>query len=113
MTRLTLKQLRDLFELREILELGAIERAAGRISDEQLEEMEGIYSDYSGDDDESYARYTAENRRFHCLIAQATGNQELTEILGHVHDRLTRFMVMRRAGKTMDSGSITGGIRPS
>ena len=100
-TRLTLKQLRDLFELREILELGAIERAAGRISDEQLEEMEGIYSDYSGDDDESYARYTAENRRFHCLIAQATGNQELTEILGHVHDRLTRFMVMRRAGHSM------------
>jgi DNA-binding GntR family transcriptional regulator len=100
-TRLTLKQLRDLFELREILELGAIERAAARISDEQLAEIERIYAGYSGDDDESYARYTAENRRFHCLIAQATGNQELAETLGHVHDRLARFMVMRRAGRSM------------
>jgi DNA-binding GntR family transcriptional regulator len=97
-TRLTLKQLRDLFELREILELGAAERAAKRISDEQIAEMERTYAGYTGGDDESYARYTAENRRFHCLIAEATGNQELTEVLGHVHDRLARFMVMRRAG---------------
>jgi DNA-binding GntR family transcriptional regulator len=100
-TRLTLKQLRDLFELREILELAAVERAVIRISDEQVAEMERVYAGYTGDDDESYARYTAENRRFHCLIAEATGNQELTEMLGHVHDRLARFMVMRRAGKGM------------
>lgn len=102
-TRLTLKQLRDLFELREILELAAVERAAIRISDEQMAEMERVYAGYTGDDDESYARYTAENRRFHCLIAEATGNQELAEMLGHVHDRLARFMVMRRAGKGMQS----------
>jgi DNA-binding GntR family transcriptional regulator len=100
-TRLTLKQLRDLFELREILELAAVERAARRISDPQIGEMERTYAGYSGDDDESYDRYTAENRRFHCLIAEATGNQELTEMLGHVHDRLARFMVMRRAGHNM------------
>jgi len=100
-TRLTLKQLRDLFELREILEMAAVERAASRISEEQIIEMERAYTGYSGDDDESYARYTAENRRFHCLIAEATGNQELTEMLGHVHDRLARFMVMRRAGHSM------------
>jgi DNA-binding GntR family transcriptional regulator len=103
-TRLTLKQLRDLLELREILEIAAVKRAASRISDEYIEELEGVSAGYTGDDDESYARYTAENRRFHCLIAEATGNQELVETLGHVHDRLARFMVMRQAGKTMQSG---------
>ncbi len=100
-TRLTLKQLRDLFELREILELAAVKRAASRISDQELEEIERVYAGYTGDDDDSYARYTAENRRFHCLIARATRNQELTEMLGHVHDRLARFMVMRQAGHSM------------
>ena len=100
-TRVTLKQLRDLLELREILEIAAVKRAATRISDDHIEEMERVYAGYTGDDDESYARYTAENRRFHCLIAEATGNQELAEMLGHVHDRLARFMVMRQAGKSM------------
>jgi GntR family transcriptional regulator, rspAB operon transcriptional repressor len=100
-TQLTLKQLRDLFELREILELAAVERAARRITEKQIDELEGVYQGYTGDDDESYDRYTAENRRFHCLIAQATGNQELVQQLGHLHDRLARFMVARRAGEAM------------
>jgi DNA-binding GntR family transcriptional regulator len=102
-TRLTLKQLRDLLELREILEIAAVKRAAARISSEHIKELEGVFAGYSGDDDESYARYTAENRRFHCLIAEATGNRELSEMLGHVYDRLARFMVMRQAGKSMQS----------
>lgn len=99
--QLTLKQLRDLFDLREILELAAAERAARRITPEQLEELEGVSAGYTGDDDDSYARYTAENRRFHTLIAQATGNHELAEMLGNLHDRLARFMVLRHAGETM------------
>lgn len=100
-TRFTLKQLRDLFELREILELAAVERAACRISDEQVEALDRVYAGYSGDDDDSYARYTYENRQFHCLVAEAAGNRELAELVARVHDRLARFMVMRRAGETM------------
>jgi len=100
-TQLTLKQLRDLMELREILELAAAERAATRITGEELAVLETVHAGYTGDDDESYARYTAENRRFHTLIAYATGNQELAEALGHLHDQLARFMVMRRAGQLM------------
>lgn len=100
-TQLTLKQLRDLLDLREILELASVERAATRITEKQLKELEAVYAGYTGDDDESYTRYTNENRRFHCLIAQATGNHELAAMLGHLHDRLARFMVLRRAGQTM------------
>jgi DNA-binding GntR family transcriptional regulator len=100
-TQLTLKQLRDLFDLREILELASVERAAKRITPEQLEALEGVSAGYTGDDDESYARYTAENRRFHTSIAEATGNKEMAEMLGNLHDRLARFMVLRHAGETM------------
>jgi DNA-binding GntR family transcriptional regulator len=59
-----------------------------------------VHAGYTGDDDESYDRYTDENRRFHRLVAEASGNEELTALLTQVHDRLARFMVMRRGGKS-------------
>ena len=101
-THITLKQLRDMLELREILEVASIERAAVRITDEQLEQLEHVHAGYTGEDDESYDRYMDENRRFHYLIAQASGNQELAEMLGRLHDRLVRFMALCRAGETLE-----------
>ena len=100
--RITLKQLRDLLELREILELASVEQAAARITDEELEQLVRVHSGYTGDDDESYDRYTDENRRFHYMLAEASGNHELAEMLGRLHDRLARFMVIRHAGQTME-----------
>lgn len=99
---ITLKQLRDLLDVRRVLELTAIERAALRATEEQIEEMCHVHAGYTGDDDESYDRYTDENRHFHYLLAKAGGNNELAEMVGSLHDRLARFMVMRRAGKTME-----------
>jgi GntR family transcriptional regulator, rspAB operon transcriptional repressor len=100
---ITLKQLRDLLDVRRVLELTAIERAALRATEEQIEEMSHVHAGYTGDDEESYDRYTDENRRFHYLLAKASGNQELADLVGSLHDRLARFMVMRRAGKTMET----------
>ena len=100
-THLTLKQLRDMLELREILEVAAIKRAATQITAEQLEQLEHVHAGYTGDDDESYDRYMSENRHFHYLVAEASGNHELAEMLGHLHDRLTRFMVLCHAGETL------------
>jgi DNA-binding GntR family transcriptional regulator len=101
-THVTLKQLRDMLELREILEVASVERAAVRITQEQIEQLEHVHAGYTGEDDESYDRYMDENRRFHYLIAQASGNQKLAEILGHLHDQLVRFMVMCRVGETLE-----------
>ncbi len=100
--RITLKQLRDMLQLRKILETAAVELAAPRISDEQLAELRAVHAGYTGDDDESYDRYTDENRRFHYLIAFASGNQELADLIGHLHDRLARFMVLRHAGRSQE-----------
>jgi len=99
---ITLKQLRDLLDVRRILELTAIERTALRATEEQIEEMGQVHAGYTGDDDESYDRYTDENRQFHYLLAKASGNNELADMVKGLHDRLARFMVMRRAGKSME-----------
>jgi len=98
----SLKQLRDLLDLRRILEIAAIEAAARRAQDDQIDDLTRVHSGYTGDDDEAYDRYTDENRRFHYLLARASGNNELAETVGRLHDRLARFMVLRHAGKTME-----------
>jgi len=100
---MTLKQLRDMLDLRKILELAAIERAALRITTEQINALRNVHAGYTGDDDESYDRYTDENRRFHYLIGLTAGNMELAEMIGHLHDRLARFMVLRHAGKSQEA----------
>jgi DNA-binding GntR family transcriptional regulator len=97
-THTTLKELRDMLELRQILETAAVTLAAERIREEHLQQLEAVHAGYSGDDDESYDRYTDENRTFHFLLAQASGNHQLAEALGHLHDRLARFMVLRHGG---------------
>jgi len=101
--RITLKELRDMLDLRRILELAVIERAALRMNEAQIDELRLVHAGYTGDDDESYDRYTDENRRFHYLLAQAAGNQELAETLAHLHDRLARFMVLRHGGKSQEA----------
>lgn len=89
---ITLKQLRDLLDVREILEVAAIERAAERITDKDIEQLENIRASDEYAEPDEYS--LGENRRFHCLIAQASGNQELAKMVGHIHDRLIRFMAM-------------------
>ncbi len=101
-TRITLKELRDMLELREILEVAAVERAAEAITDAQLATLKQVHVGYTGDDDRAYTRYTDENRRFHYLLAQASGNQELALALRGLHDRLARFMVIRKAGRNLE-----------
>jgi DNA-binding GntR family transcriptional regulator len=98
-TALTLKQLRDLLDLRRILEVAAVEKAALRITPEQIEELRNVHAGYTGEDDSSYERYTDENRTFHYLIALASGNAELAESVKRLHDRLARFMVVQRIGE--------------
>jgi DNA-binding GntR family transcriptional regulator len=101
-TRVTLKELRDMLELRKILELAAIERAALRITADQIENLRDVHAGYTGDDDESYDRYTDENRQFHYSIALIGGNRELANVLGGLLDRLARFMVLRHAGQSQE-----------
>lgn len=97
----SLKELHDMLELRQILELAAVEKAAEKISDDQIQSLEKVHAGYTDDDDATYPRYIEENRNFHCLIASASGNQELALQIGHIHDRLARFTTILRSGRKM------------
>lgn len=100
-TLVTLKELNDMLELREILEIAAVGRAAEKITGEQIAGLEKVHAGYTNDEDATYSRYTEENRTFHYLVAKASGNHELARQIGHLHDRLARFMIIVRSGKVM------------
>ncbi len=100
-TMVSLKQLNDMLELRQILELAAVERAAEKITPEQIAYLKRVHAGFTDDLDETYSRYTRENRNFHYLVAKASGNYELAQQIGHLHDRLSRFMIIVRSGKHM------------
>lgn len=102
----SLKELSDMLELRQILEMAAVERAAEKISDEQISRLETVHAGFTNDNDETYSRYTEENRNFHYLMAKASGNDQLAKQIGHLHDRLARFVVIVRSGRHM--GDIHG-----
>lgn len=93
-TQLTLGQLKDMLEIRRVLEVAAVERAAEKISEAQLQELEIVHGPYTGQDLASLERYMDENRRFHYLLCLASGNRELADTVGRLMDRMGRYMVM-------------------
>lgn len=101
--KVSLNKLRDMLELRKILELASVEQAAQRITEEQLSILENLHAGYTGDDNSSQERYLDENLRFHYLIAQASGNQELAETLKRLHERLARFLIFIQTGDEIEN----------
>lgn len=95
--QITLKQLRDLLELNEILELASIERAAVRITRQQINELEQIHRGNSLNG-HSQIRPIDQDRQFHYLIALASGNQEIANAIMRVQERLSRFLVICGVG---------------
>lgn len=102
-TLVSLKELNDMLELRQILELAAVERAAERINAEQIILLETVHAGFTTDEDANYSRYTEENKNFHFLMAEASGNHELARQIRHLHDRLARFVIIVRSGKIMSN----------
>ena len=98
----TLKELRDMLELREILEVAAVERAVSRITKEELDALDQVHAGYNGDDEASYERYITENRRLHYLIAKASRNERLADMVGHLLDQLLCFVVTVHTGQEME-----------
>jgi DNA-binding GntR family transcriptional regulator len=79
---ITIKDIRDLFDLRLILEVAATERAARDPSPAHiamLKEMSSIT--YHLDDRESHILFLKANRSFHLALAEVTKNRRLEGVL--------------------------------
>lgn len=79
---ITIQYIRDLFDLRLVLELAAAERAARHASPAwvaTLHKMADI--SYSLDDPQSHVAFLRTNRAFHLALAEAAENRRLVEVL--------------------------------
>lgn len=89
---LTISDLNELLDLRNILESGAVSLAAGRITEPELEALDQMAA--AGYDKEilsSLDQFVGANRSFHSAICRASGNRRLYDQLVNVLDGLERF----------------------
>lgn len=86
--------IRNLFEVREILERETYIMAADRISKEELEELRQILKDIETCIQEGdLARAIEIDSRFHQIICQACGNPYLNRLVSSLREQVERFRV--------------------
>jgi DNA-binding GntR family transcriptional regulator len=90
---LTLKGVRDIFDLRNLLEPEAARLATGRVSIPHLRELNDACARpvRVGDADDEF-RLLAANRAFHLELARASGNELLADWIARLHDLAIRIM---------------------
>ena len=91
---MTVKDARDLFTLRTLLESEAAALAAGQGGDlDQLRELDGLCQpEYDPADPQSVHRFLEVNSSFHVAVAELGGNLRIVEQLRRVIEHLERYM---------------------
>ena len=88
---ISLSDVREIFELRAIIEGAAARLAAERGSPEQIQRIAQAASfTYVYRDRQSYSRFLAFNASFHRSVAVAAGNQRLADQVARLLDELSR-----------------------
>ena len=88
--QVSLKDIRDCFDLRLALELHALEGGSRRASKEDLHRLAALAAtEYTFHDWNSYADFLERNEDFHLQLALLSGNQRLvtalTDLIGTMH----------------------------
>ncbi len=86
-THITVRDVQEAFHLREVLELEAVRLAATQITAAELEALERVKI---GDPIELNPVF---NREFHSIIACASGNQRLTDLILQLIDEMERMLI--------------------
>lgn len=92
---ITFSDMNELFDVRTILEAGAAELAARRITDAELDQLTRLADVvYDRSEQPSLKRFIQANKDFHAAIAQASGNERLYQMLVKQIDELERFFYL-------------------
>ena len=85
-TEMTPDDVRQIRELREVLELAAVRLAAGRITEAQLAHLDDICRDFSSLVQKGYVAGACEaDIRFHETLLAASGNRRLLQAYHYAH----------------------------
>lgn len=96
-TPVTLDDIEQTYELRQLLEPVAAQYAVRRVDVEQLRELDSrARAPAHGDDRDSEVESIFANRDFHVLIAEASGRHQLARFISALHDQTIRFQYLLR-----------------
>lgn len=99
---LTLQDVSDIFDLRLLVEASTAEKAAARIGDAALDRLDQLCSGYQPGERKSYPRHLADNLEFHRIIADASGNRRLAQVLGDAMEHMLPLLILRLDRSTGD-----------
>ncbi len=86
---------RNLFDVRRLIESETTRLAAGRVDGEQLRALDQLCADtYDPADPESIQRFLRANREFHQAVARASGNPRLVDLLSPLLDEMERLLYL-------------------
>lgn len=89
---ITLRDVNDLYQLREIVERAVVRIAAGRVDEASLRRLDKVCSEsYTPFDRTSEDRFLRANSEFHMLIAVATGNERLASTVRNILNEMERI----------------------
>jgi len=94
-SRMTAKDVLDIFELRILIEATTARKAATMISEAALDELDRLCSPYRPGDRQSYHTHLTENLQFHRTIAEAAGNPRMLHVLTQLLEHMFRLIVLR------------------
>jgi DNA-binding GntR family transcriptional regulator len=99
----TLKMARDLFDLRDLLEVEAVGAAAGRlVAVDTLAALQQMrVTTYYPNNKLSVRTFLQANTEFHVRLARAGGNDAIADVLGHLFNQLERLFHL---GITLNAG---------
>jgi DNA-binding GntR family transcriptional regulator len=103
-TEVTERDIREIAETRIILETGAVEIVAKRITAAQLMELEALYrATLIEDESIGYDSYMERDSQFHLKIIEFTNNERLLKLYKQLnaHMQIVRFRFARRAKRKL------------
>jgi len=93
--RVTLAVIRDVFEVRRLLEGAAAARAAELADPEAIAQLRRLVQfEYVAGDPASFKRATEENNQFHVALALASRNGIFVDLIRHCLDQVTRLIAL-------------------
>ncbi len=106
---ITLESIRNVLELRLILEPAAAEMAAGRVDAKRLTKLKRLADvDLSKSNWKVNLKYLEANRDFHVAVAEYSGNRQLAVWIKHLHNLSFRtFYLLENSGIKIRDGQIS------
>ena len=95
-TKLSMTDVLEIWQLREILEPAACALAADRIDRDALARLEGTFLELRGQEmgPEAYETFLRADVGLHGLIVDSTGNATLRSVLGMLNERIVQVRVV-------------------